>query len=363
MRLLVIAPEQIPVPPQIGGSVENCIYHITNEITSQHQVTVVSLFRKHLPRKSKVNNITILRVTGGSKMTYLKNAIKKVQGEKFDIIQIDNRPSFVNAVKKAFPTTPISLFMHSMTFVSSPMTNRFKANADLKQANLIIGNSLSLQKSLIRRFPAHSEKIRFVHLGVDTEKFFPRERNASESLHLLFAGRLIPRKGVITLLKAFKIARESFPSLQLSIAGGTRNAAYKAFLKKTALTLRIPVIFKGNLTRAQMPEFYRSGNCFVCPSQKHEAFGLVNVEAIASGLPVIASRIGGIPEIIAHGRNGLLVDEYRKPAAFASQIIKLASEPELYKRLSIQAREDAKNYFSWNRTAIQLIEIYQRELK
>ncbi|RAP77723.1 glycosyltransferase family 4 protein [Paenibacillus montanisoli] len=363
MKLLIIAPEQIPVPPPIGGSVENCIFQITKEISSEHQVTIVSVFRKYLPRKSIVNNSTILRVTGGSKKTYLKNAIQKVKGNEYDLIQIDNRPSFAGAVRKAFPNTPISVFMHSMTFATSPMTTKRKANADFKHANLIVANSESLQKSLINRFPAHQKKIHFVHLGVDTKKYYPRNKPSSKPFHLLFAGRLIPRKGVLTLLRAFKIARKTVPSLKLSVAGGTGRPAYKAFLVKKARILKIPVQFKGNLTRKQMPLFYRSGDCFICPSQKHEAFGLVNVEAMASGIPVIASQIGGIPEIVQHGRNGLLVQEYSNPAAFAAHIVKLARDPELYRRLSSQAREDAKNQFSWKITATKLMETYKENLK
>lgn len=101
----------------------------------------------------------------------------------------------------------------------------------------------------------------------------------------------------------------------------------------------------------------------ICPSQKHEAFGLVNVEAMASGIPVIASRIGGIPEIVQHGRNGLLVQEYGNPAAFAAHIVNLARDPELYRRLSRQAREDVKNQFSWKITAMNLMETYKKNLK
>ncbi|SDW09168.1 glycosyltransferase family 4 protein [Paenibacillus sp. CF384] len=363
MKLLIIAPEQIPVPPPIGGSVENCIYQITKQISNEHQVTVVSLLRKNLARKSIINNMTILRVSGGSKQAYLTNAIRKVKGNRYDLIQIDNRPSFAKAVRQSFPKTPIAIFMHSMTFVSSPMTTKKKANADFNHANLIVGNSKSLQESLIGRFPAHKAKINFVHLGVDTEKFHPIGSSTSKPFHLLFAGRLIPRKGVPTLLKAFGIALKSIPSLRLTVAGGSRKSAYKVFLKRIARNLNVPVQFKGNLSRKQMPAFYRTGDCFVCPSQMHEAFGLVNVEAMASGLPVIASHIGGIPEIVQHDRNGLLVQNYQKPAAFAAQIVKLASDPELRGRLANQARKDVQNRFNWKLTASNLMELYKSKLK
>ncbi|PWV99323.1 spore coat protein SA [Paenibacillus cellulosilyticus] len=359
MKLLIIAPEQIPVPPPFGGSVENCIYQIARQVSNEHQITIVSLLRNKMPRKSVMNNTTILRVSGGSKQVYLKNVLRLVKGKSFDMIQIDNRPRFAAAVRKAFPNTPISIFMHSMTFVSSPMTTRKLANEDLRNVDLIIGNSKSLQLSLKNRFPAHKEKIKFVHLGVDTDSFRPRMNSASKSFHVLFAGRLIPRKGVPTLLQAVRIARKSVPSIRLSVAGGTRSPAYKAYLKRMARNLGVPVQFKGNLSRKRMPAFYRTGDCFVCPSQKHEAFGLVNVEAMASGLPVIASRIGGIPEIVQHGRNGLLVEEFREPSAFAYNIAKLAKDSELKALLSKRAREDVLHRFSWSITATKLMGIYK----
>lgn len=358
MKLLIIAPEQIPVPPPVGGSVEHCIYQIAKRFSSNHQITIVSLKRKQMARKSVMGNVTILRVDGGSKQTYLRNALERVKGNRYDLIQIDNRPSFVNRVKREFPDTPISVFLHSMTFVSPPMTTSKKAEADLKRANLIVGNSKSLKQMLSRAFPACNNKIKYVHLGVDLNHYFPNSKGEPKSFHVLFAGRLIPRKGIPVLMKAVKIARKSVP-IRLAIAGGTGKASYKAYLKRKANSLGIPVSFKGYLSRGQMPGFYRTGSCFVCPSQKHEAFGLVNIEAMASGLPVIASRNGGIPEIVKDGRNGLLVNNYRNPEAFAKQIVKLASQPIFRRKLATQARRDAMHHFSWGQTAKKLSSIYE----
>ncbi|MBD3919038.1 glycosyltransferase family 4 protein [Paenibacillus sp. PR3] len=363
MKLLIVAPEQIPVPPPYGGSVENCIYQIARQIKGNHEVTIVSLHRKSLPRTTKIGHTTIIRVDGGSRSTYLRNAMQRVKANRYDLIQVDNRPSFIHTVKKAFPTTPISLFMHSMTFVSRPMTTTRKAASDLKGASLIIGNSQSLKRTLSSKFPEHKHKIKFVHLGVDLNKFHPSHSKGHKPFHVLYAGRLIPRKGVPVLMKAIKIARKSDPSIRLSIAGGTGNPTYKGYLRRTARGLGIPVSFKGNLSRSRMPAFYRSGNCFVCPSQKHEAFGLVNVEAMASGLPVIASRNGGIPEIVQHGHNGFLIGAYAKPGAFASQIIRLAKDPGLTRRLAKQARIDAVHRFGWGQTADKLIQIYEEQLR
>ncbi|AZN42676.1 glycosyltransferase family 4 protein [Paenibacillus albus] len=363
MKLLIIAPEQNPIPPQVGGSVEYCIAQIAKRISDEHQVTVISVHRNGLPRKSVNGNTTIYRVSGdGSSQRYMNNVIQKVKGRRYDMIQIDNRPSFVRAVRKAFPGTLIAVFMHSMTFVSKPMTTKRRANHNFHYADLIVANSESLQMSLTKRFPEHLSKIRYVHLGVDTKKFYPDKKGRLRAFHFLFAGRLIPRKGIPILLKAYKIARRTVPSMRLSIAGGALKQSYKNELMRKVRKLNIPVTFAGNLSHDRMPAFYRSGHCLICPSQKHEAFGLVNVEAMACGLPVIASKIGGIPEIVEVGRNGLLVKMYRKPTAFASCMVNLAKDSALWNQLSVQARKDAKKRFSWRRTARSLIEIYEEYL-
>lgn len=363
MRLLIFAPEQIPVPPKRGGSVENCIYQIARHMPDSHRVTIISKWRTGLPRKMHSGNMTILRVSGHTKKAYLNNAIKRAKRVgSFDFIQIDNRPNFARSIRRAFPGIPISVFMHSMTFVSSPMTTKRTANSALRYADVIVGNSSSLEETLTKRFPSHRKKMKYVHLGVDTTRFRPIEGREDGSFHILFAGRLIPRKGIPVLLKACRLARKEVPGLRLSIAGGSLKPSYGVYLRKTARELNVPVTFKGNLSRSQMPAFYRSGDCFVCPSQKHEAFGLVNVEAMACGLPVIASDNGGIPEIVEHGRNGYLVEQYHKPSRFAKYLVKLAQDDDLRKRLASQARKDAMQRFTWSRTAKKLIKMYKKEI-
>lgn len=368
MRLLIIAPEQIPVPPSVGGSVEHCIYSIARRISGRHQVTIVSKWRPNYPRKSVIGNVTIVRVPGGSRDAYLRNVLQSVQGQRFDIVQVDNRPAFLKRVKHAFPATPLAIFLHSTTFISPPMTTTARAAADLRFADLIIGNSSSLRNVLMIRFPKERHKIHYVHLGVDVRQFRPLAGKRFDSKQpgskfvVLFAGRLIPRKGIPVLMKAVRIARKSVPSVKLVIAGGTGTAAYKAYLKQLANQLHVPVEFKGYVSRSGMPGFYRSGDCFVCPSQGHEAFGLVNVEAMASGLPCIASRNGGIPEIVKHNRNGLLVTNYRSPEAFAQAIVKVARNPSLLQRLSLNARTDAVRLFSWGSTASKLEGIYAKQI-
>jgi spore coat protein SA len=313
---------------------------------------------------SRMGHVTIIRVAGGNKRVYLSNVLKAVKGLHYDVIQIDNRPGFVSAVRAVFPNTRLSVFLHSTTFISPPKTSIKKADKDFAGADLIIGNSRSLQAHLLKTFPRHSHKVRFVHLGVNVQQFRPlnpirSSRGKQDPFVILYAGRLIPLKGIPVLIKAAKIVRKTIPNAKLSIAGGVGKPSYKKYLKRLAASLRVPAVFKGNVSRSRMPSFYLSGDCFVCPSQGHEAFGLVNVEAMASGVPAVASRIGGIPEIIQHQHNGLLVANYSSPSAFARQIIRIAENPALANKLANRARQDVIRKFSWNATAGKLVGIYR----
>nr|WP_245339076.1 glycosyltransferase family 4 protein [Paenibacillus shirakamiensis] len=269
-------------------------------------------------------------------------------------------------VRQCFPRTPISIFLHSTTFISSSKTSAKQALSDLGKANLIIGNSLSLQNHVKRKFPSLQHKVHHVHLGVDLNQFILRKeriRTKVSPFVILYAGRLTPIKGIPVLMKATHLVKKSIPSARLVLAGGAGKSSYKRHLQQVASSLRIPVTFKGAVSRGQMPQFYRSGDCFVCPSQGHEAFGLVNVEAMASGVPAVASKNGGIPEIIRHGHNGLLVSKFRSPEHFAREIIKIAKQPSLAKKLTHQARKDVTAKFSWRTTARKLEKLYAVKAK
>ncbi|CAG7624576.1 glycosyltransferase family 4 protein [Paenibacillus allorhizosphaerae] len=355
MRLLMVAPEQFPVPG--GGSVEICMLAIAKKLAKQHHVTIVSRQKGGSQTISRIgHNLTIVRVPSGSSNRYISSVLRFMKGRKYDLIQVDNRPYFMAQIKRAFPRTPVSLFLHSLTFV--PRTKSI--NACLHKADLIIANSNSLQHNLNKLFPAQRHKIRTVHLGVDTERFKPSGRRPSKrSCVILFVGRVIPRKGVPVLIKAVRKVRKQWGSATLLVAGKGKRA-YLGELKRQARKQNVPVKFLGNIPHNKIHRVYRLADCFVCPSQEHEAFGLVNVEAMASGIPVIASNIGGIKEIVKHGHNGYLVAKYKKAKAFAQYIVKIAKNRSLQARLGRNGRMTVKRNFSWGNTASKLSVIYLR---
>ncbi|MEW9700578.1 glycosyltransferase family 4 protein [Paenibacillus sp. SI8] len=373
MHILIVAPEQIPVPPIVGGSVEICIHSIARKLAEEHQVTIISRRHKRYQHVTKRGSLTIIRVPAGNKGKYLKNVLTAIKGRVFDWIQVDNRPRYAAAIKKHFPNKPVSLFLHSLTFVKPPYASRAVTSRHMMKADWIIANSNSLAEELAALFPGQKDKIQTVHLGTDVSRFRPvspqksarwrKQYRLSKGFHVLYSGRLIKRKGISVLIKAVHIARKRVPEVRLLIVGGELASGFRDMLKKRARLLGVPTKFLGRVPYSKIHKVYGIADCFVCPSQKHEAFGLVNVEAMSSGLPVIASANGGIKEVIQDGHNGILVHSYRKPQEFAESIVDVAQRRTWAQDLGKQARIDAVKRFSWQATARSLADFYKLKLE
>ena len=114
MKIVLIAPEKLPLPG--NGSVEICILGIAHELARRHQVTVISRQMKGLPALQQVGNITIQRISATSVIDYSRSVIRLLRTLEMDVIQVDNRPHSMAAIKQAFPHTPVILYLHSLTF-------------------------------------------------------------------------------------------------------------------------------------------------------------------------------------------------------------------------------------------------------
>ncbi|WP_258209501.1 glycosyltransferase family 4 protein [Paenibacillus radicibacter] len=347
---------------------EICIDAISKEFAKYHRVTVIARRHSKQANHTTSGNLTIIRVPSGKSGKYLQGVIEQIRLLDCDLIQVDNRPIYAAAIKAHFPNKPVSLMMHSLTFVSKRYISHAHAASCLSNLDMIIANSSSLKQELSKLFPSQQAKIHKVFLGVDTNRF--RLPSASERLavrkkyglhrtfNVLFVGRLVPRKGINVLMRAIHELRRKHPKIRLLIAGGSPHKAYIRSLKQYAHKLKLPVTFLGNIPHSRLRSMYWLGDCFVCPSQKHEAFGLVNVEAMASGVPVIASAIGGITEIVQDGHNGLLVRAYKDHKMFAKRIASIEESPVLAQKLKDEARSTVNQKFSWIQTANEMATLY-----
>lgn len=198
-----------------------------------------------------------------------------------------------------------------------------------------------------RYFPG---SYRLVPNGVDTEFFRPegpRLRQWEEGdFPLLFVGRDEPRKGLHVLLKAFPRLKKRYPQLQLMVVGaeGEGRAASEG------------VVWMGRLEDRLLPAVYRSARALVAPSLGWESFGVVLLEAMACGLPVLASNIPGYRAVVRDGREGILFTPGNEEA-LEEAVAKLV-EGSCEKEYSKAARRRAEE-FSWSRLVVEIEEIYR----
>jgi len=215
-------------------------------------------------------------------------------------------------------------------------------------AVVAVSNFLGLR---LRELGVPPGKIRVIYGGVE----LPEKSEAAPGKRVLFVGSLVEQKGVDVLLRSFRRVKEQIPEAELLIVGDGRERERLEELSRS-LGLR-DVHFEG--AKEDLEAYYSGSRVLALPSRT-EGFGLVALEAMARGLPVVATRTGGIPEVVLHRRTGILV-EPDNPEALAEALIEVLSNGELWKRLSSRAREWASK-FSWDRTAAEYEEVYREVL-
>ena len=368
LRILVIAPEQLPVPPIKGGSVESCIYNIFRRMAQTDKVVLISRSHSRLSHVSKHGeNMQIIRIPSGRQSDYIRAALRRVKGQRFDVIQIENRPTFVPIVRRTFPRTPVVLSLHSLTFMSYLPRNR--AQQILRQVNGVTSVVSFVTQTMKNRYPKYADKFRTAILGCDTNKFRPRSLKfkqklrkkwgVSGSFNTLFVGRIVYKKGLHTLVRTVGQLRKHHPRMRIVAVGASwpgvsRQTPYMRQVRQMSKRLGVPIRFTGYIPPARVHDMYHLGDVFVNPTQYREGFATVNSEAMASGIPVIASNRGGIREVVKHGQSGLLVDAYGSPTAFANAIARVKASPALARRLAQEGRKRIVSQFSWFSTVRRL---------
>jgi D-inositol-3-phosphate glycosyltransferase len=209
------------------------------------------------------------------------------------------------------------------------------------------------------------ERIAIIPCGVDLRRFRPLDQQATRrTLGLgpeplvLYVGRLEPLKGIDILIDA--MAQLERKDAQLLIVGGDEQAEPEvARLKAAAIEAGVEhrIHFTGSVDQAELPYYYNAADVCVMPSY-YESFGLVAVEAMACGTPVIASRVGGLATTVEDGETGYLIP-WRCPEPFAERIDLILGNDELRRNLGKAARQ-AMQRFSWDRVTRELTAEYAR---
>jgi colanic acid/amylovoran biosynthesis glycosyltransferase len=243
---------------------------------------------------------------------------------------------------------------------------RAKLQQVFQAVPLVLARSQSLANRLVD-LGCDPERIRISRTGVPLQQFpyVRREAPVAGRWRLLQACRLIPKKGVATTLCAFAIFQKEFPNAELVIAG---KGPLQGHLEELAEELGIvsKVQFRGFLSQDELRELYRSSHLFVHPSetppdQNQEGIPNSVLEAMATGLPVLGTRHGGIPEAVEHGRGGLLVEE-RDFEALANAMKGVARSANAFREMGLLGSEFVHTNFEQSAQVRQLESYYDEAI-
>jgi glycosyltransferase involved in cell wall biosynthesis len=316
-----------------------------------------------------------------------------------DVIHIQHCAQYAPIIRAFNPGAKIVLQLHAEWFTQNRPSILEKR---LRHVDLVTTVSDYITEKTRRAFPAIAGRCQTMHNGIDPAEFMrEKERDAKRrpEKRILYAGAVSPHKGVHVLLDAFSIVAQQLPEVRLDIAGMQGNyplaetfelrereviesiypfyalqwlPRLKARLSLAApdagtylgyLRARLPeeargkVKFRGFVPRPELIDLYYEADVFAFASIWNEGFGIPPIEAMAAGVPVVASRTGAIPEIVKHGHTGLLVRK-NDPEALAESMLRLLRDDDLRTKMGQAARRWVHSNFTWARTAERMYRCY-----
>jgi starch synthase len=250
-----------------------------------------------------------------------------------------------------------------------------------QSADGVVAVSASMKTDVHELYGVPLDRIRVIHNGIDLHEYRPTENLATlrefgidpDVPYVLFVGRITRQKGILHLVNAVRYLHADAQVILCAGAPDTPEIAAEmadaVARARTESTHKI-VWIRDMLSREKAVHLYTHAAIFVCPSV-YEPFGIINLEAMACETPVVASAVGGIPEVVVHGETGLLVptnpisatdvepaDPDQFSRALAAAVNLLLEDPELRQSMARKARARVEEHFSWSSIARQTVEFY-----
>ncbi len=288
----------------------------------------------------------------------VKKLVEIIRAEKIDIVHARSRvPAWIGFF--ATRQTEAHFITTCHGYYSQHLFSRV-----MGWGKLVIAISEVIGRHMVQDFKVPAENIRVIARSVDVSKFnLPRPLKVDpKSFTITMVGRITPLKGHPYFLRAMALVVRQFPQVKIQVIGDApvKKQAYKEelLLLTKRLGLSAHVEFMGN--RRDIPELLSASDCLVLSTITQEAFGRVIIEAQAAGVPVVATRVGGVSEIIEHEKTGLLVLP-KDEQAMAQAVVRLLSDPVLAQGLVVEARKKIDARYTLTHMAESTLDVY-REL-
>ncbi|MFX0195390.1 MAG: glycosyltransferase family 4 protein [Candidatus Hodarchaeota archaeon] len=379
MNILMISPWYLPY--EVGGA-EVFAHEIAKRLANKgHTIQVLTRKRGYpLSSEMDLNDVHIhylpyFNVENLRSISFILSAFQKgryiIQKNKIDLIHahlafpsgivaslfklIEKKPSLVTI--QGGDVGDYAEFTGKFYGVLTPFIK-----LGLRGADRVHVVSTDLKKKIVS-FDYSPDNIHLVPNGVDFSRFSPRINGRNVRKHykidgpiILSVSRLVPKNGLDTLIQAFKIVKETYHDTYLMIVGeGYLKSQLERMVKK--LNLENNTIFVGYVRHDLIHHFYAAADIFV-RTPVDEGFGIVFIEAMASGVPVVATNVGGITDIIQNKKNGILIPP-NDPYKLAEVLNRLLQNEQMRKKLGYSGRDSCQDKYNWDSICSSIMKIYK----
>jgi glycosyltransferase involved in cell wall biosynthesis len=387
-----VSPEYFP----ISGGTGAYVYYLSRQLQkSGHNVHIITRHKMNSTEIVDGVNITYIKCEGNPLTKYwsfARSTFKKLEelNKKFafDIIHA-NLPLVPNfAIPKesanALVSTVHSTWKGEAEAIKHEGLRKLNTNEKfmlefnsllrssekklMKRSDALIAVSMYTKKELTEFYDIDEEKIHIIYNGVDVQKFKPNKDRAGLRRELgleekqkiiLFVGRLYQRKGLDTLFQSISKVVQNFKDAKFVISGeGFRQNKEKLLKLAEKLKIENSVLFVGYFPDEKLPDLYAASDIFVLPAL-YENFPFAILEAQATGLPVISTKVGGIPELVTNNKNGLLV-EPANSEQLTEEIMILLKNPKFAEELGKRARQLIEEKFAWPLITNEVVDLYSK---
>jgi len=394
-RVCFISPEYLP----LSGGTGAYVYYLSNElIKNGFDINIVTGYAESsdvtVNKQLKVYFLKIPKMPIVKSFMFAGNSLRKLNSisdtANIDITHV-NLPLVPNfAVPSNFGRvvmcTVHSTWKGEADAIRAEPYSRLNANEKfmvsfnwflrifevgmLKRARKIIAVSDFTRRELRNYYNIPESKIRVIHNGVDTVKFQPAtdKRKIKQELGfnpddiaILSVGRLYARKGLFTLIESMPAVIRKFPRAKFIISGkGQSNEMAKLVAHATWLGVKDNIVFTGYYPDRKLPKLYQAADVFAFSTfYEHHPFAVL--EAMSTGLPIVTNSIGGIPETITTGKNGLLCRPFQ-PKQFSDSVLYYLEHPAEAAEMAMQARRTVEERFDWRIVVKKAIAVYKEVL-
>lgn len=382
MKIAVVSPMIYPCPAIKGGAVERLTQYLAEQIAKNGNIVdLYTIYAKGLQEKYKYKNLNLIQIKinplikkfnilyekvnhkifkGKLKFynaVYKKTAKKVAKNNNYDYIIVENEMVLYNYIYKYNKNSRMIYHMHNDFYALNRTPKCYSIISNTAFKILTVSDYIKCRCQEVK----NTNNIHTLYNCIDTEIFndnetqnYRKEYGINETdIVIGFAGRMIREKGILELVRAFKKIKTT-KELKLLIVGSKdyenlKKDKYVQEIYDEIESMGDKVIFTGHVNYEKMPKIYNTMDVLAIPSMWEEPFGCVAIEGMAMGIPIVATKSGGLAEIISE-KNGFIIDKNKEVIDnLAEKLGLLVNSHELRDNISNLTRQDFKEHKEYNK--------------